>query len=207
MTRINWNRDVFPAIVKVLKEYTEEGIPVSLRGMFYILTTLNVLVNIKARYNYLSRFTARLREYGYLPIDCFVDGVRYVTDIDDKYRTINEYLQMGVDFIRGSPTRYKIPRWYRQPHYVEVWVEKSAMRRILNSIINTTGKREVRIVPTGGQESVSFAWENVQRLKEKQLEGKTVHIRYFGDLDPSGETIERFYLRQTMVRTIQPKEF
>ena len=65
------------------------------------------------------------------------------------------------------------------------------MRGILNSIINTTGRREVRIVPTGGQESVSFAWENVQRLRQKQLEGKQIHIRYFGDLDPSGETIEQ----------------
>ena len=174
-----------------------------LGGMFYILVSVNVLQNLPARYDYLSRFTARAREDGYLPIDCFVDGGRYITDIDDKYHTVDQYLQMGTNFINDADTDYKIPRWYRQPHYVEVWVEKSAMRGILNSIINTTGERQVRIVPTGGQESVTFAWENAQRLKEKQDEGKQIHIRYFGDLDPSGETIERSTLRQTMVRTVQ----
>ena len=35
-----------------------------------------------------------------------------------------------------------------------------------------------------------------------------MHIRYFGDLDPSGETIERFILQKTnLVRTIQPNNF
>jgi hypothetical protein len=64
------------------------------------------------------------------------------------------------------------------------------MAGTLNSIINVAGKREVRIVPTRGQESVTFAWQNAERLRLKQLQGKKVHILYFGDLDPSGEAIE-----------------
>jgi hypothetical protein len=188
---IRWGKDVLPAIGEQLKLYTSQLIPLTLRGMFYILISLNVLENLPARYNYLSKFTTRMRESGVLHMNCFVDDGRYITDINDTYHTVDEYLHEGVDFLENAKTEYKIPRWHNQPHYVEVWVEKNAMRGILDSIINTTGEREVRIVPTSGQESVSFAWENVRRLRKKQRQGKQVHIRYFGDLDPSGESIER----------------
>ena len=123
-----------PEIKKQLNLYASQQIPLSLRGMFYILVSVNILQNLPARYDYLSRFTARAREEYDLPINCFVDGSRYITNIDDKYQTVEEYLQTPIDVINEILlTEYKIPRWYNQPHYVEVWVEKSAMRGILDS--------------------------------------------------------------------------
>lgn len=38
--------------------------------------------------------------------------------------------------------------------------------------------------------SISFNYENTERLKRYQFEGQKIHIRYFGDLDPSGESID-----------------
>jgi hypothetical protein len=190
---INWEKEVLPSITKTLNLYTyTEKIPLGIRGMYYILVSLNVFENLPARYNYLSTFTTRLRESGELPMDCFVDDVRYVTNVADRYLTTEQYLQRGIELIKYAKDEYRIPRWRNQPNYVEIWAEKGTMRAILNSIVNVTGKREVRIVPTGGQESVSFAWDNVKRLFRKQFEeGKKIHIRYFGDLDPAGEVIER----------------
>jgi hypothetical protein len=203
-----------PVIKKRLSLWANQQIKPTLRGLFYTLVSLNVLENTSNKYDYLSKFTARAREnsekmsetrfkrngeaYTYkfedketLPIDCFADNVRRVIDIDDIYETPQEFFDKGVRyFVKDISGNYVLPKWHNQPHYVEVWVEKDAMAGTLNSIINVAGQRQVRIVPTRGQESVTFAWENVQRLQAKQIEGKSVHIRYFGDLDPSGEAIE-----------------
>jgi len=210
--RINWLRDVMPVIKQRLGMWASQQIVPTLRGLFYTLVSLNIIENTSTKYDYLSQFTSRAREKsrkrgeiryrdgkGYihkfleeeiLPIDCFADNVRRIIDIEDDYHSASDYINKGLNFY-VNPDNYRIPRWHNQSHYVEVWVEKDAMAATLNSIINIAGHREVRIVPTRGQESVTFAWENVQRLKQKQYEGKQIHIRYFGDLDPSGEAIER----------------
>jgi Protein of unknown function C-terminus (DUF2399) len=221
--RVNWMQDVMPVIKRRLSLWASQQIKPTLRGLFYTLVSLNVLENTPNKYDYLSKFTARAREksekrfetrykrngeaYTYkfndeesLPIDCFADNVRQVIDIDDIYETPEQFFDRGTKyFVKEISENYTIPRWHNQPNYVEVWVEKDAMAGTLNSIINVAGERQVRIVPTRGQESVTFAWENVQRLQAKQFEGKIVHIRYFGDLDPSGEAIEEELIKKLTV--------
>jgi hypothetical protein len=50
--------------------------------------------------------------------------------------------------------------------------------------------RQIRIVPNRGFSSIAFSHDNIERLKDFQYEGKSIHIVYFGDLDPSGEIID-----------------
>jgi hypothetical protein len=208
-----------PVIKQRLNLWASQQITPTLRGLFYTLVSLNVLENTSTRYNYLSKFTAQARENSekwgeirnngdvymfrndeILPIDCFADHVRDIIDIDDIYETAEDFYDRGIDYyVNNISTNYKVPRWYNQPHYIEVWVEKDAIAGTLDSIINVSGNREVRIVPTRGQESVTFAWENMLRLKRKQSEDKKVHIRYFGDLDPSGEAIEKELINKLTV--------
>jgi hypothetical protein len=54
----------------------------------------------------------------------------------------------------------------------------------------------VRIIPTKGFSSISFIHSNIERLKSYAKDGKEIHIRYFGDLDPSGENIEEVILER-----------
>ena len=218
---INWLKDVMPAIKKRLEVCASLQIVPTLRGIFYTLVSLNILENTPNRYDYLSLFTARAREKSekvidkdgkpfsneeILPIDCFADNVRQIIDIEDEYETLEDYIDRGIYHVREAEVNYKIPRWLNQPHYVEVWSEKDAMTGTVNSIINTGGIREVRIVPTRGQESVTFAWQHVQRLKKKQDEGKIIHIRYFGDLDPSGKAIEEATKNKLMLEPYNLKD-
>ena len=46
--------------------------------------------------------------------------------------------------------------------------------------------------------SVAFINDNIERLKQKQAEGKKIHILYFGDEDPSGEMMDDVYKRKFM---------
>jgi hypothetical protein len=45
----------------------------------------------------------------------------------EEYRSPQQYLQVGIDFLKEASQNYTVPRWYKQPHYVEVWIEKHAL--------------------------------------------------------------------------------
>ena len=111
------------------------------------------------------------------------------------YETPQEYIDRHTEYLEDTPSEYKIPRWYKQPHYVEVWTEKDAQVGLLRSLLrggtpNSDGK-QVRIVPTKGYSGPAYNSVNVDRLKAWQAVGKEIHILYFGDMDPSGENIEK----------------
>ena len=76
--RMNWNKTVMPAINERLDAFNNRGITPTLRTVFYALVSLGVISNIQSQYQYLSHFTARARENGQLPIDCFADQSRRI---------------------------------------------------------------------------------------------------------------------------------
>jgi hypothetical protein len=80
-----------------------------------------------------------------------------------------------------------IPRWYKQPHYVEVWIEKQALADTFSSFLEG---RDVRIVVNRGYSGWSFLFENCMRLLKVKRSRKEIHILYFGDFDPSGDDMD-----------------
>lgn len=180
-----------PAVKERLQDFNSRGIIPTLRAMFYALVSRGVIPNDQKKYQYLSEFTARARENRELPIDCFADQSRRVLqDFNDIYLPPERYIDKAIEYLQDAPNDYlnTIPRWHEQPEYVEVWVEKDALAGTLKSIL---GDRQVRIVPNRGFSSIGFSHDNVKRIKNFQYKSKNVHILYFGDLDPSGEIIDK----------------
>jgi hypothetical protein len=72
-------------------------------------------------------------------------------------------------------------------------VKLSDLKRIRKTIGNALRGRDIRIVPNKGYSSLTFIWENCKRLQQVAQEEpkKKIHIRYFGDFDPSGEDMDR----------------
>jgi hypothetical protein len=146
------------------------------------------------QHNALSNHTARWREDGILPIDCFADRTRdVIKDFDDNYETIEAYTDKAFYYLKNAHQNYSIPRWYKQPYHVEVWLEKDAAVESIRSIVKG---RDIMIVPNRGHSSVTFLNLNIDRLKEKQSEGKSIIILYLGDADPSGEVMDKVYKRK-----------
>lgn len=194
--KIDWKKQVIPAVKERLQDFDSRGIIPTLRAMFYALVSRGVIPNDQKKYQYLSEFTARARENGEVPINCFADqSRRVVQDFNDTYQSPEQYLDRAIMYLQDAPNdyRYSIPRWHEQPEYVEVWVEKDALAGTLKSILEN---RQVRIVPNRGFSSVAFSHDNVERLKHFQYEGKTIHILYLGDLDPSGEVIDEIIYKK-----------
>jgi hypothetical protein len=88
-----------------------------------------------------------------LPIDCFADDTRSVVRTWGDYKPPDKFVEEGIASLLSFPKDFinKIPRWYGQQHYVEIWVEKKAMIGTIQHII---GDRQVRIVPLSGYSSV-----------------------------------------------------
>jgi hypothetical protein len=93
---------------------------------------------------------------------------------------------------------YRIPRWYKQPHYVEVWIEKQALASTFQSFL--VG-RDVRTVINKGFASWTFLHQNAQRLAQKAEEDPDIeiHVLYFGDFDPSGEDMDQ-HLNEALIQ-------
>jgi hypothetical protein len=188
-------------IIKIVAEQLEilrgQGIAPTLRTMHYRLVSMQVIGNTKNEYTELSKQTARAREDGRLKINCFVDQGREVYDNqyqdDSELEEPEEYIDRAISTLEELDDDYseiRIPRWYNQKHYLEIWIEKYAL--VSTFIQLARGDVPVRIVPNKGYSSLTFMYDNARRLKRIAAdEGKEIHIRYFGDFDPSGSDMDR----------------
>ncbi len=182
----NWQKDVLPYVNERLMAFIQEGVLPTVRGMFYALVSLLVINNTKSDYVQLVNKLTDWRENGTIPPHSFVDNSRKIIDINDDFLTPEEYVEAGISYLDNAPKGFfeSIPRWHKQPHYVEVWIEKDAMTGTFSSILR---ERQIRIVPNRGWTGFEFLNNNIERLMKKQNEGKSVHVLYFGDYDPSGD--------------------
>lgn len=188
--KINWKKLIDKEITNELRSFNEQGYKPTLRSLFYRLFSKGLISNNRSTYTSLSRITAKARSEGRLPIDCFEDKSRNILkSYDDTFVTLDQYLERGLNYIRFAPHNYinSIPKWHQQPNYVEVWVEKDAMA---NSIYSILKNLDIIIVSNKGFTSLTFLDQNIKRLKKIIMNGKKIYIRYFGDLDPSGEYMD-----------------
>ena len=194
--RLDWKNDIVPKIKDILNERHQQGVPAAtLRGIFYILVSLGHIENLEQQYKSLSRALVTARRNGIIPYEWIVDESRGIIDIYDVYVDPSERIRRLLDQLIDLPETYQetIPRWYKQPKHVEVWVEKNAMASLFSSIL--TESRQVRIVPNGGWSSESFMKQNIKRLtsrtrardeKTLRFKNRDVYVLYYGDYDPIG---------------------
>jgi hypothetical protein len=186
-TRIDWKR-VIHRIKEELPWFQERRITPTLRSLFYRLVSLEVIPNTNQAYKQLSNATVKARKKWELPWNAFSDEGRLVlSDFVEEYQTSEQYVQSYINLLKNASQNYTVPRWYKQQHYVEVWIEKQALAGTFSSF--STG-RDVKIVVNRGYSGWSFLYENCMRLLKVEESGKEIHILYFGDLDPSGDNME-----------------
>jgi hypothetical protein len=191
----NWREDVIPRVIELLSEY---GYKPTVRGMFYRLISDGILSNTYNEYKGLIQALSTARnkkpeENGYIDPFAFSDESRYIEDIYDTFVSQEDYAETIIDSLRNVAKTYFesicLPIWYRQPNYVEVHVEKEALRGAFKSMLPPN---YVRIVPNKGWDSIPYRKSNIQRLNTWRLgEGtndipKQVYVLYFGDYDPTG---------------------
>lgn len=191
----NWP-EIDRVIRTLLIKFAKQGFRPTLRELHYALVSLNVFPNLKKSYGSLSDHMTQKREEGHFPMDCIVDERHPIVDIDDVYYSPGAWIRNYIDKLRYLSESYHennkgFPKWGGQDNYVELWTEKQAMVKHLNHIA-IKENLQVRIVSFGGFPGTTELNEHVEeRLKEKMDEGRNVYILWFGDFDPSGESIDK----------------
>jgi hypothetical protein len=145
------------------------------------------LTKMAKPYGSLNEHITNWKKEGKLSREWFEDRSR--PDVDDvPDETPEEYATRMADQVRFSDYYYDVYRWFRQPIYCEVWVEKDTMQPILQQILD--GK-QVRVAVCKGYMSDAKLYEHAKRLARYQKRGKKIVVLYLGDLDPSGENMDR----------------
>jgi hypothetical protein len=83
---------------------------------------------------------------------------------------------------------YKIDKWERQPHRVEVWIEKDALTGVIAPVCR---RLDVAYFACRGYTSQSEMWSAAQRMQRRIDQDQIPVILHLGDHDPSGIDMTR----------------
>jgi hypothetical protein len=200
MGSIKWETVVTQSI-PVFKSFIEKGVVPTLRTIHYALVSKNIIPNTKSAYKGLSSAFVKARQDGIVHWDWLADEVREAEEGENNYiwepvDYANTLVKRSVDNLKSAlegSTKFCYPKWMNQEYYVEVWIEKSALRATFKNYLEDYN---VALVPSRGYSSWTFLKDANDRI-QSNADGKTPLILYFGDFDPSGVDIERF-LRESM---------
>jgi hypothetical protein len=194
MAKINWD-NVVTSSIPIFKDFNMRGVVPTLRTIYYALVSKEIIPNTKSAYKGLSAAFVTARQDGRIAWQWLADETRKAEGGDrryywDKDEYADALMRRVVNDVKDAiyNDNYNIPKWHRQPNYVEVWIEKAALQATFRKYLEDW---RVTLVPSRGYSSWTFLKEGADRIRERAGE-KKAKILYFGDFDPSGEDIERF---------------
>ena len=201
---MQWEIDVLPAVKQVVKQFKATGVyHPTIRAVYYKLYSMGAIPeNSPQMYKGLLKMLTRLRmslKDDDIGPQTFADESRAAPHVND-IKTLDEMIQDEVDYARAildGNIALKPNRWTRQPKYIEVWTEKQAMYSTFASILKGY---DVAIQASKGFNSISMLYQAALRLRHhkyskdyynsKTGESKEAIVLYFGDLDPSGDSMD-----------------
>jgi hypothetical protein len=160
--------------------YEAQGIPMSLRQLYYQLVSKNLVMNTKNSYDRLGDAVS----------DGRIAGLISWTAIEDRGRNLmglNHY-DSPEHAVKSVQAAYSIDKWAEQPYRAEVWVEKEALVDVVGIICN---KLQVDFFACKGYNSQSEAWRAGQRFANYVRKGQRPIVFHLGDHDPSGIDMTR----------------
>jgi hypothetical protein len=161
-----------------LDEIVAAMYPMSVRGAFYQASTRGLVAKSEGGYRKVQRALVKMRDAGRIPWGWITDGtrtrygVRVFDDLDDALGDV-----AGV---------YRRDLWRDSPEIVEVWLEKDALKGVVQPVID---RWRVDLMVCRGYPSLSYLHDAAEFANEA---AKPLVIYYLGDYDPSGQDIPRF---------------
>lgn len=198
--KVRWS-DVLKVASNECHEYiVKNGIAPTLRGLFYILVSKNIIPNTKSAYRTLSEVVARARYLGEFPWSYIRDETRqfawgeFGRSIADAERALNELQNLTPEekerlLKETLQRRYeiRISRWEGQQYSVLVVVEKEAQYDAFYKIVNIDLQWDVSITTSRGFESATAVKNISEWVQSVKSKNRTPVLLLIFDWDPSGE--------------------
>jgi len=202
---IDWDL-VLKEVDNALAFFDSQGVKPTLRTLFYRLVSKNIIPNTKNAYKRLSEKLVEMRKAGRYAWNFLEDTTRVVLGGlrdrrfgDDLFDWFERELERRIDsldidkllndYFDCLRPYFYVDRWADQPTVCEVWIEKEALAKTIESWVEGWG---IPIRVNRGYSSWTFIYNNVQSLISVLERHSRVKVFYLGDLDPSGVDIERF---------------
>lgn len=164
----------------IIENYTERGLSLSLRQIYYRLVAANIIPNTVQSYSRLGKVLSEARLAGLVSWHAIEDRGRALKGLG-HYTAPHEAIQR----VKSS---YRIDLWAGQEWRPEVWVEKAALEDVVGQICN---EHRVDFFACRGYNSQSAQWEAGQRFADYIRRGQRPIVFHLGDHDPSGLDMTR----------------
>ncbi|MCJ7767825.1 hypothetical protein MUP79_05505 [Candidatus Bathyarchaeota archaeon] len=163
------------AVTAILKEYSDIGVKLTNRQLYYQLVAGGIIPNAVAIYKRLCAFLTSARYAGLIDWDAIEDRGRVPT-MHSEWDNVQSLIDSAI-------RSYRLPRWSDQDYYVELYCEKQAMESVLKPVAD---QFHIYFGYNKGYASASSIYDLSKRIKEKIVDGKKTIVLYFGDHDSSG---------------------
>lgn len=160
----------------VIDEMAAQGYKLTVRQLYYQFVSRGWLDNVDTNYKWLASLIDDARKAGLIDWEA----------IEDRTRTLRGFLypdDSPEDYIRDNAPNYYEDLWRNQDAYCEVWVEKDALLGVIQRAAN---RWRAPYFACRGYPSSSALYDAGKRYADKGREGKSLHLFYLGDHDPSG---------------------
>jgi hypothetical protein len=182
--------DQITQINGIVDEYQRQGYKLTLRQLFYQLVSRDLIENTVRSYKNIGNLVNDGRMCGLIDWDAIEDRTREAHDayglqrIHEHNVNIRDIKRAVLFEIEG----YYLHSWTKQPYYVEVWVEKSALEGIVKS---ATEFHHAPYLATRGYPSITLLKDAAERFTGHSQDGQSCVVIHLGDHDPSGIDMTR----------------
>lgn len=165
---------------RILEEVEAAGEEFNLRQLYYRLVTENLIVNSVKSYKRLSSITTDARMAGFMDWN----------HLEDRHRTAYGFYpsESVEDIIATIDDAYEADRWEDQDYYVEAWIEKDALIRVLQNAANPW---YCTYMSCKGNISTTEIYNASLRFQRRMRAGKKCVLLHTADHDPSGLDMTR----------------
>lgn len=154
------------AAQKFLHEYSEF---ITLRQLFYLMVDKGYLDNTESSWRKLKTLMLRARKHGRVSPRAFSLN---------KYNEDTQYTVEAEEYLTEAIKKYRIPRTYKQPNYIEIWVEREPLNTFLEHLL---GDYDIPVYVTGGYSNYSFIYSACERLRNSVHREGSPRVLYFSD--------------------------
>ena len=162
------------ALREALFNIVAENEPATVRGVFYLASSAGVVPKTENEgYRPVQRELLKMRREGLIPWGWITDGSRSRFG----YRRYG-----GLDsYARQVAANYRRDYWHDSEEYVEVWLEKEALRGVISPVVIEEFGLDLYV--TKGQPSVSYLYDAAEDIIS---DGRPTHVYVLADWDPGG---------------------
>ncbi len=162
------------ALREALYEIVEANEPVTVRGTFYLAETAGLVPKDDTTgYRPVQREILKMRREGIIPWGWITDGSRSRFG----YRRYG-----GLDsYAKQVAANYRRDYWHGAEQYVEVWIEKEALRGVISPVVLDEFGLDLYV--TKGQPSVSYLYDAAEDIV---VDGRPTFVYVLADWDPGG---------------------